>query len=300
MDGILTVVPKQAKVVRRIFSDYIGGKSSNQIAKELTAEGHKTIRGAGFDDQAVLYILKNITYTGNLLLQKTVTVDAISKKRIRNKGQYIRYMAEETHVAIIDMETFDKVQALIKERNSRGCSRFLGYDKGPDGKPVINEEQAKIVRRIFSEYISGKSSTEIVRDLQKDGIPTPSGEGRWCCSSSVLSILQNEKYKGDALIQKTYTESYLTHKSVKNKGELPSYYIEDDHEAIVSKEVFELAQVIRKSKKKTTQYRKNLFSQKLVCAECGGLFTKSTWTSTKGTTIRAYTDSESIIEPSPD
>ena len=190
-------------------------------------------------------------------------------------------MAQEESRSISENCTWGIRKRMKNGRYTIACSRFLGYDKGPDGKPVINEEQAKIVRRIFSEYISGKSSTEIVRGLQKDGIPTPSGEGRWCCSS-VLSILQNEKYKGDALIQKTYTESYLTHKSVKNKGELPSYYIEDDHEAIVSKEVFELAQVVRKSKKKTNQYRKNLFSQKLVCAECGGLFTKSTWTSTKG------------------
>ena len=164
---------------------------------------------------------------------------------------------------------------------SLAYSRFLGYDKGPDGKLVINEEQAKVVRRIYSEYISGKSSTAIARDLQTEGIPTASGGHSWD-ATAVLRILQNEKYKGDALIQKTFTESFLTHKAVKNNGELPSYYIEDDHEAIVSKEVFELAQVVRESKKKTNTYRKNIFSQKLVCAECGGLYTKTSWKSTKG------------------
>lgn len=137
------------------------------------------------------------------------------------------------------------------------------------------------MRRIYSEYISGKSSTAIGRDLQNEGIPTASGGHSWD-ATAVLRILQNEKYKGDALIQKSYTESFLTHRAVKNNGELPSYYIEDDHEAIVSKEVFELAQVVRESKKKTNTYRKNILSQKLVCAECGGLFTKTSLKSTKG------------------
>ncbi len=120
IDGVLTIVPEQAEVVRRIFSDYIGGKSSYRIAKDLTAEGYKTIRGADFDDQAVIYILKNYTYTGNLLLQKTVVIDPIAKKKIRNKGQYTQYRAEETHEAIIDMETYEKVQSLIAERSSKG------------------------------------------------------------------------------------------------------------------------------------------------------------------------------------
>ncbi len=120
VDGVLTIIPEQAEVVRRIFSDYIGGKSSYRIAKELTVEGHKTNRGADFDDQAVLYILKNYTYTGNLLLQKTVGIDPLSKKRIRNKGEFQQYRVEESHEPIIDMDTFDKVQALIKERSSKG------------------------------------------------------------------------------------------------------------------------------------------------------------------------------------
>ena len=120
IDGVLTVIPEQAEVVKRIFRDYIGGKSSYLIAKELKDEGYKTIRDAAFDDQAVIYILKNYTYTGNLLLQKTVVVDAIAKKKIRNKGQYAQFKAEGTHEPIIDMETYEKAQALIKERGSKG------------------------------------------------------------------------------------------------------------------------------------------------------------------------------------
>ncbi len=120
VDGVLTVVPEQAEIVKRIFRDYIDGKSSLIIAKELAKEGYKTIRDADFDDQAVIYILKNYTYTGNLLLQKTVVVDPIAKKTVRNKGQYIQYKAEGTHEAIIDMNTYEKVQEMLKERSGKG------------------------------------------------------------------------------------------------------------------------------------------------------------------------------------
>ena len=120
IDGGLTVNRGQAEIVRRIFRDYIDGKSSYLIAKELNAEGYKTVRDRDFDDQAVIYILKNYTYTGNMLLQKTVVVDPVSKKRIRNKGQYARYKAEGTHKPIIDEETYEKAQQLLLERAGKG------------------------------------------------------------------------------------------------------------------------------------------------------------------------------------
>ncbi len=155
IDGCLTVVPEQAEVVRRIYTDYVGGKSSYRIANGLTAEGYKTIRGVDFDDQAVLYILKNYTYTGNLLLQKTVIIDPISKKRIRNKGQYTQYRAEGTHEAIIDIETYDKVQELLSERSSKGW----GHNRYSDTTCFY---QKIICGRCGQNYVHG-------RKKRKDG-----------------------------------------------------------------------------------------------------------------------------------
>ena len=106
-----------------------------------------------------------------------------------------------------------------------GCipyTQFLGYDKGADGGFVINEEQAKIVRRIFNEFIDGKNLSQIARGLRSDGIKTVTGKDRWHVCT-IRSILENEKYMGDCLMQKYYTSDFLTKKQVKNQGELEQY-----------------------------------------------------------------------------
>ncbi|MCR5001976.1 MAG: recombinase family protein [Lachnospiraceae bacterium] len=271
-EGITATSIKSRDGFNSMIKDALDGKIDSIITKSVSRFARNTV-----DSLTTIRKLKEKGIDVYFEKENIHTLDAKGELLITIMSS----MAQEESRSISENSTWGIRKRMRDGKFSLAYSRFLGYDKGPDGKLVINEEQAKVVRRIFSEYISGKSSTAIAKGLQTDGIPTASGEGRWDCSA-VMRILQNEKYKGDALIQKTYTESFLTHKAVKNNGELPSYYIEDDHEAIVSKEVFELAQVVRESKKKTNTYRKNIFSQKLVCAECGGLFTKTAWKSTKG------------------
>ena len=103
--------------------------------------------------------------------------------------------------------------------------RFLGYDRGEDGNLVVNEEQAVIVRRIYGLFLQGKTPYAIARQLTEEGIPTPGGKKNWG-KKTVESILTNEKYKGDALLQKVYTTDFLTKKKKKNEGEVPQYYVE--------------------------------------------------------------------------
>ena len=110
--------------------------------------------------------------------------------------------------------------------------RFLGYDRGEDGNLVVNPEQAKLVRRIYGLFLTGMSPTLIARTLTNEGIPTPSGKEKWY-ATSIKSILTNEKYKGDALLQKSYTTDFLTNKTKKNEGEIPQYYVKGNHEAII-------------------------------------------------------------------
>ena len=109
---------------------------------------------------------------------------------------------------------------------------FLGYDKDAEGRLIINPEQAETVKRIFREYLEGASCQQIARGLEHDGIPTGRGKSRWH-DSTIRKILENEKYMGDALLQKTYTKDFLSKKRIKNNGDIPQYYVEDDHEAII-------------------------------------------------------------------
>ena len=102
--------------------------------------------------------------------------------------------------------------------------QFLGYEKGEDGTPVINEEEAAIVRLIYKLFLEGKTPAGICRYLEQQGIPTPSGKQKWS-QTTVDSILSNEKYKGDALLQKKFTTDFLTKKMKVNEGEVPQYYV---------------------------------------------------------------------------
>lgn len=113
---------------------------------------------------------------------------------------------------------------------------FLGYKKGADGKIEIDEAQAVIVKMIYRMFlIEGKTCTSIATYLAENGVLTPSGKSTRWQKNTVLSILRNEKYKGDALLQKTFTDNYLEHSMKKNEGELPQYYVENSHPAIIDK-----------------------------------------------------------------
>lgn len=116
-------------------------------------------------------------------------------------------------------------------------NRFLGYTKDADGNLIIDPEQAEIVKRIYREYLEGLSMDKIAAGLERDGILTGAGGKKWH-TSTINKILRNEKYIGDALLQKTYTTDFLNKTRVKNNGLVPQYYVEDDHEAIIPKDIY--------------------------------------------------------------
>ena len=159
--------------------------------------------------------------------------------------------------------------------------RFLGYDKDEYGDLVINRKEAKIVCYIFEAYLSGKGTHKIAKDLNKNKIPTVTG-AKWY-DTTVLSILKNEKYKGDACLQKTYTPNHLTKKKKRNTGEVDYYYIEDNHSAIVSREMWEAAQINLKDNIRNTEHTqpKNKHSGLLICSKCGCNLRKRVWNSGK-------------------
>lgn len=116
-------------------------------------------------------------------------------------------------------------------------NRFLGYTKDADGNLIIDPEQAEVVKRIYREYLEGLNMDKIAAGLERDGILTSAGGKRWH-TSTINKILRNEKYIGDALLQKTYTTDFLNKTRVKNNGLVPQYYVEGNHEAIIPKDIY--------------------------------------------------------------
>lgn len=186
-------------------------------------------------------------------------------------------LAQEESRSISENTTWGKRKQMRDGKYSLGYSRFLGYDKGPDGKMVVNKEQAETVKLIYSLFLSGLSCYEIANRLMADGIPAPSGGAKWW-QVTVRSILTNEKYKGDALLQKYYTEDFLTHRPRKNNGELPQYLAKNDHEAIIDPEVWDHVQdeMARRDREKRSG-GKTIFSSKIRCGDCGFWYGSKVW-----------------------
>lgn len=157
-------------------------------------------------------------------------------------------------------------------------SEFLGYKKGADGAPEIDEAEASVVRRIYYMCIEGLSYYGIAKVLTDDGIKTPAGRRVWGYSV-VKSILQNEKYMGDALLQKTVSTSFLTKKRVKNNGEAPQYYVRGGHPAIITAELFSEARKAQESSVKAAVRAAGMkpLSKRFICAYCGKYFYQNTW-----------------------
>lgn len=168
--------------------------------------------------------------------------------------------------------------------------RFLGYRKGADGTPEIDPEEAEIIKRIYRQYLSGDSFIKIATDLNIDQIKTPSGSGQWF-SATIRSILSNEKYKGDAILNKTYITDCISKKVKVNNGERPKYYVENNHPAIIDAPTFARVQEemarragIKKRKQVGTKTEQGRYSGKyaltdlLICGECGTPYRRCTWT----------------------
>ena len=159
-------------------------------------------------------------------------------------------------------------------------ARFLGYDRGADGNLVLNENEAVIVRRIYSMYLQGMTPHGIAARLTEDGVKSPGGKDKWN-QGAVKSILTNEKYKGDALLQKSYTVDFLTKKKKVNEGEIPQYYVEGNHEAIVSPEVYDMVQREMESRCRNKRHSGvHMFSGKIRCGNCGSWYGSKVWHST--------------------
>lgn len=166
---------------------------------------------------------------------------------------------------------------------------FLGYRKGEDGQPEIVPEEAETIRLIYDRFLAGDSLKGIAELLEEKGIKSPTGKAQWQFST-IQSILSNEKYKGDAIINKTYITDCISKKVRVNNGERPKYYVENSHPAIIDSATFgrvqeELARrsgkrkVRQKAKTEQGKYSsKYAMTELLVCGECKTPYRRCTWT----------------------
>lgn len=186
-------------------------------------------------------------------------------------------LAQEESRSISENCTWGQRKRFADGKVSVPFSRFLGYDRGPDGNLVVNEGEAVIVRRIYAMFLEGMTPYLIAKQLTSEGIPSPGGKPKWG-DSVIRSILTNEKYKGDALLQKVFTTDFLTKKKKVNEGEVPQYYVEGNHPAIISPKVHEMVQLEMERRSKNGRHSgTHLFSGKIRCGHCGGWYGSKVW-----------------------
>lgn len=239
------------------------------------------------------------------------TLDGLNYvRRLKRHGVGVYFEKENVNTLFMDNEmilTFMMSQAQAESESLSGnvkwghrknfkdgkvyyhCKNFLGYRWGADGQPEIDPEQAAVVRRIFSRFLLGHSVRQITTDLMTDGIKTATGKTVWH-DSVIQKMLCNEKYIGDALLQKTYIADLFTREKRINNGELPKYYVHDCHPAIIDRGTFQKVQeelARRSSLKKTSSKAKTqlgkycgkyVLSELLVCGECGSPYRRVIWT----------------------
>lgn len=210
-------------------------------------------------------------------------------------------LAQDESRSISENSTWGIRRRFEKGQHKMSTKRFLGYDTDEDGKLVVNRKQAVIVKRLYFEFLSGKTVDYIKRIFEREGIVNWDGSTKWQ-ATTLQSMLENEKYKGDAVLQKSYTVDFLTKKRVMNQGEIQKFYIEDDHEAIIEPWIWECVQLEIERRKRyleehgTKSYsnntEKNPFASKIVCGECNKVFTRKGWRSSTGETRKICQCSE--------
>ncbi len=212
----------------RMLSDCEAGKIDLILTKSVSRFARNTV-----DSLTTIRLLKEHNVECYFEKENIWTFDS--------KGELLltimSSLAQEESRSISENVTWGHRKRFADGKVSVPYGRFLGYDRGEDGNLVVNEAEAVIIRRIYSLFLEGLTPYAIAKKLTAEHIPTPGGKTIWR-GSTVRSILQNEKYKGDALLQKVFTTDFLSKKKKKNEGEVPQYYVEGNHEAIISPEVF--------------------------------------------------------------
>lgn len=243
--------------------------------------------------KSVSRFARNTVDTLNVIRQlKSIGVEVYFEKEniytLDTKGEFLitlmSSLAEEEARSLSENVKWGKRKAFSDGRYTLPYKHFLGYKKGTDNLPEIVPTEAQIVRWIYYLYLIGTAPSTISKMLTQAGIYSPGNKKRWS-PTTIISILQNEKYYGAALLQKEFTVDYRTKKTQVNRGELPQYYIEYDHDPIIPKVIFDEVQECRRSRKRAGESH-TLFANQIYCSECGGAYGPRIWHSTTQNSLR--------------
>ena len=256
--------PGEAEAVRSVFSLYLGGSTSNQIAKWLKKQGIKTIRGKEFTNTQVFYILRNITYTGNLLFQKSYTTDPITKKRKKNNGELTQFLVENTYEPLVSMEDFDKVQAELERRG-----KLSSYANRVDGMNCFYTKVKcgccgqNYVRRKFKN-----STEEYYSWLCRTHFKNKTAEA--CEGRAVRQSVLEEGFTtatGIAFTEEAFSD--LVEEILISGDEELTYRFKDGTEKKVYWERSNRSRKPLKRKKEEKKEVPHFFSGKVICGCCG-------------------------------
>lgn len=273
-DGISATSTTKREAFNRMIHDAKDGKIDMILTKSISRFSRNTVDCLKYTRE-----LKALNIAVFFEKENINTLDA--------KGEVL--MTIMAALAQQESESLSaNVRLGIQFRNQQGKvqinhNRFLGYTKDEDGNLVIVPEEAKIVRRIYAEYMDGSSFLQIKRSLEKDGILNGAKHTKWH-ESNIRQILTNEKYIGDALLQKTFTLNTLEKKRVINNGIAPKYYVEGSHDAIIDRDVLlrVQAEISRRANilnggKRRIYSSKYALSSIVFCGHCGDIFRRIKW-----------------------
>lgn len=288
------------------YTNYIQSRADWEFVGMYTDEGitgTNTRYRAGFNQMIADALAGKI----DLIITKSVsrfarnTVDSlVTVRKLKDQGIEVYFEKENIYTLDGKGELMITIMSSLAQEESRSISEnvrwgirksfadgnlilpykhFLGYEKGDDNLPRIVEEEAEVIRLIYRLFLEGKTGSTIAKQLTEMGIQSPGGKDEWRYST-VMSILQNEKYKGAAILQKRITVDFLSKKRIDNDGtQVPKYFIEHSHEPIITPAEFEhVQQEIARRKGKGRRYSsRSVLGSRIICEDCGGYYGPKVW-----------------------
>lgn len=232
-EGISGLNTRHGEGFKRMLADALAGNIDLIVTKSVSRFARNTV-----DSLTTIRDLKSHGVEVYFEKENIWTFDGKGELLI----SIMSSLAQEESRSISDNVTWGQRKRFADGKVNMPYGQFLGYRKGPDGLPEINPEEAETVRFIYRLFMGGKTVNAIAKILTEAGVPTPRKKARWQ-DKTVESILTNEKYSGDAVLQKSFTVDFLSKKMKKNAGEVPQYIVTDSHPGIIDKAEWELVRL---------------------------------------------------------